>query len=139
MKQNIFIEIENMISDNSLRTDKIGDYEAYNREAENDKPVQDFIDIFNELNKSWDVILFSSRRERDRYRIEKWLDKHGVDYEELILRPDVGFNKDWKNEFIVDYYNGNLSNMRKKVQLVVTCDEIMFNSMKELGIKVLRC
>ena len=115
MKKNIFIEIENLISDNSLRTDKIGDYEAYNREAENDKPVQDFIDIFNELNKSWDVILFSSRRERDRFKIEKWLDKNGVDYEELILRPDVGFNKDWKSEFIIDYYNGNLSNMRKKV------------------------
>lgn len=137
MKHNIFIEIENLINNNSLRTDKIGDYEAYSNDAEFDKALTDYIEVFNHLNENWNVILFSSRRERERYKIEKWLDKNEVSYEELILKPDVGFSNDWKEEFIVDYYGGHLSNMTKKTQLVITSDEKLVEAMREFGVKTL--
>lgn len=78
-----------------------------------DKPKQHIIDLVNGCLQSTTVILFTGRDAVCRKETEAWLDKHGVRYDQLYMRPelnnksDVIVKKAMYDEHVKDKYKVN--------------------------------
>lgn len=91
----LFCDIDHTISDASWRDGMIGGdggWDAYHLASENDKPITEMIWLVNHLKLSgWLIICLTTRPEKWRQLTMGWLIKHGVHFDELVMRPDKDF------------------------------------------------
>lgn len=64
------------------------DYEAFNDSLEYDKPNENVAKICRALHDKYNIFICTGRTEKYRARTETWLDKNGIDCDELWMRPD---------------------------------------------------
>lgn len=62
-----------------------------------DKPNEDIVDIIVSLSQDYNLFLVTGRSESDRIVTERWLETHGIYYDELFMRP----SNDYRQDFIV--------------------------------------
>jgi hypothetical protein len=79
--------------------------------VEEDKPHMDVIRILQELGEWSSIILLSGRDAVCRKHTERWLNKHGVSYTALHMRPegnnikDSALKHDLFHEHVAPFYN----------------------------------
>ena len=89
----VIFDIDGTLADVSARRHhlmkKPKDWDAFFREIPQDKAVHSMVRLCNILYASGiKIFLCTGRREKDRAETIKWLTQQGVNYHELILRPD---------------------------------------------------
>lgn len=67
---------------------------AFNMEADKDVPIQDNIDLMNSMSEEWELIILTGRSDDAEVITEDWLERHGVPYDRLIMRPKGDHRKD---------------------------------------------
>jgi len=61
-------------------------WDEHNLESINDTPIQDTIDVCNMIPAGLDIVVLTGRCEMARDITERWLCKHQVAYDKLIMR-----------------------------------------------------
>ena len=89
----VIFDIDGTLADVSERLHHIRkkpkDWDAFFRGIPQDKAIHSMVRLCNILYASGiKILLCTGRRERDRAETVKWLAQQGVNYHELILRPD---------------------------------------------------
>jgi predicted secreted acid phosphatase len=89
----VIFDIDGTLADVSERLHHIKkkpkDWDAFFRGIPQDKAIRSMVRLCNILYASGiKVLLCTGRREKDRAETVKWLVQQGVNYHELILRPD---------------------------------------------------
>ncbi len=89
----VIFDIDGTLADVSERLHHIKkkpkDWDAFFRGIPQDKAIHSMVRLCNILYASGiKILLCTGRRERDRAETIKWLAQQGVNYHELILRPD---------------------------------------------------
>ena len=97
MEKGIVVDIDGTLADVSHRVHHVEktekDWASFNRLMGEDSPNRwclELVNIFYE--KGYKIILLTGRREKYRRETEKWLDRFGVVYHELYMRP---LSKKW--------------------------------------------
>ena len=89
----VIFDIDGTLADVSERLHHIRkkpkDWDAFFRGIPQDKAIHSMVRLCNILYASGiKILLCTGRREKDRAETVKWLAQQGVNYHELILRPD---------------------------------------------------
>ena len=89
----VIFDIDGTLADVSERLHHIKkkpkDWDAFFRGIPQDKAIRSMVRLCNILYASGiRILLCTGRREKDRAETFKWLAQQGVNYHELILRPD---------------------------------------------------
>ena len=89
----VIFDIDGTLADVSERLHHIRkkpkDWDAFFRGIPQDKAIHSMVRLCNMLYASGvKILLCTGRREKDRAETVKWLARQGVNYHELILRPD---------------------------------------------------
>ena len=89
----VIFDIDGTLADVSERLHHIKkkpkDWDAFFRGIPQDKAIRSMVRLCNILYASGiKILLCTGRREKDRAETVKWLSQQGVNYHELILRPD---------------------------------------------------
>ena len=89
----VIFDIDGTLADVSERLHHIKkkpkDWDAFFRGIPQDKAIRSMVRLCNILYASGiKILLCTGRREQDRAETVKWLEQQGVNYHELILRPD---------------------------------------------------
>lgn len=89
----VIFDIDGTLADVSERLHHIKkkpkDWDAFFRGIPQDKAIRSMVRLCNILHASGiKILLCTGRREKDRAETVKWLALQGVNYHELILRPD---------------------------------------------------
>jgi hypothetical protein len=89
----VIFDIDGTLADVSERLHHIKkkprDWDAFFRGIPQDKAIRSMVRLCNILYASGiKILLCTGRREKDRAETVKWLAQQGVNYHELILRPD---------------------------------------------------
>ena len=105
----VIFDIDGTLADVSERLHHIKkkpkDWDAFFRGIPQDKAIRSMVKLCNILYASGiKILLCTGRREKDRAETVKWLEQHGVNYHELILRPDGDRRSDVivKREMLAD-------------------------------------
>jgi hypothetical protein len=89
----VIFDIDGTLADVSERLPHIKkkpkDWDAFFRGIPQDKAIRSMVRLCNILYAyGLKILLCTGRREKDREETVKWLAQQGVNYHELILRPD---------------------------------------------------
>ena len=89
----VIFDIDGTLADVSERLHHIRkkpkDWDAFFRGIPQDKAIHSMVRLCNILHAAGvKILLCTGRREKDRAETVKWLARQGVNYHELILRPD---------------------------------------------------
>jgi len=89
----VIFDIDGTLADVSERLHHIKkkpkDWDAFFKGIPQDKAIRSMVRLCNILYESGiQILLCTGRREKDRAETVKWLAQQGVNYHELILRPD---------------------------------------------------
>lgn len=96
MKKIILVDIDHTLSDAFHRDEMIGiaPWDEYHKKSEDDLPAHDFVEFYlsAKRNKSYRWIGITSRPEKFRALTMQWLVRHGIEMDDLWMRPDFNFN-----------------------------------------------
>jgi predicted secreted acid phosphatase len=89
----VIFDIDGTLADVSERLHHIRkkpkDWDAFFKGIPQDKAIRSMVRLCNILYESGiKILLCTGRREQDRAETVKWLEQQGVNYHQLILRPD---------------------------------------------------
>jgi len=75
--------------------DSCVNWEAFNSACDKDEPNYDIIELTRMyMEEGYYIIIASGRNESARNKTGKWLIKHHVHYDDLIMRPDGDYRPD---------------------------------------------
>lgn len=139
MTKTIFIEIDGIISDTTHRQSMSTDFDTYEEMAEDDGIDYTIREIVTYLAESYDIVLFSLRRERHRHSTLDWLMSKEIPCDELYLRPDGDYTNAnlLRSSFIIDHFNGDEEKALDQTLFVVVNKEPVVEDLRERGFKVL--
>ena len=69
-------------------------WNAFNMAAGDDTPRYDNIDVLNALYHCYDIVILTGRSDIAKDVTEKWLKRHKVFYDKLIMRESTDYRKD---------------------------------------------
>lgn len=141
----VIVDIDNTIADTNHRLKYLyptdgakKDWPRFFAEAENDDPIPHVLTMVDLLGRSGHYIcLLTARPERERIGTERWLSKHGIAYDNLLMRLDNDFRKDSISK--EEMFNRNL--LEAKDQIVCAFEDRLHvaEMWRSLGIPVLLC
>lgn len=136
----VVCDIDGTIADISHRLHHIEgeekDWDSFYADCEFDKPKKDIIRIVHELRSTGKKILFSTGRSEQCYeKTMKWLHKHFGDFEEILMRKEGDYRKD----YIVKLEEFKKAGYKKTEIFCVFEDRIgVVDAWRELGVPVLQ-
>lgn len=103
----VIFDIDGTLADISERVHHVRrkprNWNAFNAGMAQDKAIHSMVRLCNILYAAGlRILLCSGRNEKNRPETVEWLDKHGVQYHELLLRKDEDYRPDTviKREFL---------------------------------------
>lgn len=102
MKKYIVVDIDGTIADGEHRVHHLlqepKDWDSYFSKCDGDKPIKQIIDIVRSFYLRDSIIIFcTGRRDSERKKTEKWLNKNGLIIGALLMRK----NGDCRHDTIV--------------------------------------
>ena len=90
MRKIILVDLDHTISDAFHRDEMIGiaPWDEYHARLIEDDPAHDFVELLDCLNDRHELIGLTSRPEKFRTLTMKWLVQHGVNLDEIWMRPN---------------------------------------------------
>ena len=110
-KRIIICDLDGTLSDytHRIRYYKQRDYEKFNSEGINDKPIQNICNIVRMLadDDETEIVVMTARNEQHRKDTEKWLRLNDVPFNRLIMRPDgdMASDPDCKKKLLDEHIN----------------------------------
>lgn len=95
----VIFDIDGTLADISERVHHVRrkpkNWNAFNAGMAQDKAIRSMVRLCNLLYAAGvRIVLCSGRNEKNRPETIEWLDRHGVNYHELLLRKDEDFRSD---------------------------------------------
>ncbi len=72
------------------------DREAFHKECINDKPIQQMIDLVNNLYENYQIVLITGRTEKNRKDTIAWLAEYGVCHDIMYMRQNGNYEPDYR-------------------------------------------
>ncbi len=102
MKEIIIFDLDGTLADGKHRLhllprDNYGETSAwkqFNMACFDDAPIKDNIDLCNALNRNYAVIILTGRSDDAEKETRRWLQFHGVEFYQLIMRSKNDNRKD---------------------------------------------
>lgn len=120
-KSIVIVDIDGTIADVRHRLHHIKDpgkknWKAFFEAMDGDTPIESMIRQVHELERQHDIIVVTGRPEHYRARTEKWLEKQGIRFRKLFMRPDGDHRPDYtvKEEILREF---------RKEQIVLAIDD----------------
>lgn len=92
VRQQAIIDLDGTLSDNRHRHDLIQQEEKKWREylirCKEDSLVQKMFDKIEELSENYEIVILTMRSDEVKSETINWLEKHGVEYDRLIMLPE---------------------------------------------------
>lgn len=120
----------NCLGDNSHRFDARNRYDEYDEMQPEDEAIVPLIQLLTGMSETFDIIVFTSMREKYRYQVEQWLTDNEVPADEVIFREDNDYSKNY--ELFTETVSGF-----DDVQLVIESDTRTIETLREAGYYVL--
>lgn len=70
------------------------DWKAFSRNMHLDTPIEAMHELIRVLKAHYRIVLCTGRNEADRATTVAWLEKHGVPYDDLMMRADRDYRQD---------------------------------------------
>lgn len=104
MAGTLFCDIDGTVADLTHRrvyiTTKPKNYPAFEKAIHLDTPIQSIIDHVRAMHSAgWTVVMCSGRGTQSKAPTEAWLEKYGVPYHAIYMRPF----KDYRKDSIIKY------------------------------------
>ena len=83
-------------------------WDEFHAACVDDKPNPAVIDVYRQLARNADVWIFSGRSDAVHAETVAWLDRHGVEFDALLMRksgdhtPDDVLKRQWLDDMLVD-------------------------------------
>lgn len=140
MRKTILVDIDHTISNSFWRDSMMGnrDWDAYHSASVDDKPIPDTIDMLCALQvQGYKIIGITARPEKWRDLTMKWLIRHLVCMDELLMRPDDSFRPapEIKMELVAKRFGDNLC---EEVAFIMDDRDDIATAFKGCGITVLQ-
>ena len=143
MRNYILCDIDHTLSNAAWRDDMIGGeggWDAYHAASVDDEPVTDIcraICLFNFLDH--DIIALTTRPEKWRDLTMKWMMKHGISVDELLMRPNDDYRPEWETKLDLAVRRfGSEDGVRQNVAFILDDSETVATAFRGLGITVLQ-
>lgn len=97
LKQTIIFDLDGTLANGKHRNHLVpaasianlcSSWEVHNLASVDDTPIADTIEVCNTLYQTFHIIILTGRCEVARGITVAWLEEHGVQYDELIMRPE---------------------------------------------------
>lgn len=134
----VIVDIDHTISDARWRDDLIGNWDEYYLAGDEDKPIKEMIHLLQSLELAGHTLIgLTGRPEKWRQLTVSWLFRHGVPFDEVLMRPDDDFRKspDLKIALLTEW----LDNSETDVLLIDDREDITSRISAELNITTLQC
>ena len=95
MRDHIILDIDGTISDSAWRQDyaRARQWDDFHSRCEADKPHPDVLDMILRLSLSMQILACTGRTETYREQTMRWMTKHGVPIDHLIMRGVHDFSR----------------------------------------------
>ena len=70
------------------------DWDSFYARCGEDEPVEEIVSLIRSIEPDYTIVLCSGRRESCRGVTMEWMEKHGIQYDCLLLRKDGDFRHD---------------------------------------------
>lgn len=138
----IFCDLDHCVSDAAWRDNMIGGeggWPAYHAAGKDDKPVMPMVRLCRALaspNQHVSLVGLTMRPEAVRQQTMKWLLKHGVMFDALLMRPDNDYRKspEAKLALALEYLEHNT----EKEAIIVDDREDVLSKFSDIGFTTLQ-
>ncbi len=143
MRQSILVDIDHTLSDafwrDEMYADPLVSYDAYFAAAKDDKPLEDTIQLMNTLARAYNYIILTARPEKWRQLTMQWLVAHGVNADEVLMRPEGCFDPtpEMKVNLALERFGGE-KGLLEHVAMVLDNREDVIAAFSELGITAMQ-
>jgi len=120
----------NCLGDNSHRYEARNRYDEYDEMQPEDDPIKPLIDLLKGMSETFEIIVYTSMREKYRYQVEQWLTDNEVPADDVIFREDNDYSKNY--ELFAETISGF-----DDVQLVIESDMRTIETIRGEGFYVL--
>ena len=88
MKTGVILDLDDTLADARRRMPLWGDWDAFYKDAINDPPIEEMCNLARLLTQCYGVTIITAREEKYRDMTERWLAKHRINYNKLIMRRE---------------------------------------------------
>lgn len=139
-RRTVLIDIDHTLSAAWHRDGMIGGcagWDGYHAASIDDQPIHDVMSLVNDLHKvGWLTIGITARPEKWRSLTNKWLVQHGIQLDELLMRPDEAFHP--APEIKVQLAQQRFSNLPDQVAFLIEDRDDVCEAFHALGITTLQ-
>lgn len=137
----VIIDLDGTLCDCSQRVHlaQAGKWDDFHSLIADDQPFKDvasFIDLISNL-EFVSIIMLTGRNESYRNQTDRWMNKHSIVCDRLIMRPDKNFESDHvlKPRMLCDeVFEGNFEKMKEEVIVVLEDRDKVVEAWRNLGI-----
>ena len=137
----VIIDLDGTLCDCSQRVHlaQAGKWDDFHSLISEDQPFKDvasFIDLISNL-EFVSIIMLTGRNESYRNQTDRWMNKHSIVCDRLIMRPDKNFESDHvlKPRMLCDeLFEGNFEKMKEEVIVVLEDRDKVVEAWRNLGI-----
>lgn len=109
-KRVIISDLDGTLGDYGHRVElyKKREYEQFNAEGINDRPIEAICNILRRLkDPETEIVIMTARTERNRADTERWLKLNDIPYDRLLMRPNDNHlsDADCKQKIFQDNFN----------------------------------
>lgn len=136
----VLCDIDHVLSNAWWRDPMIGGeggWDAYHLEGDKDEPIHDIVHLLNALHDDgYAIVLLTARPEKWRKLTMTWLVRHGVNVDEMLMRPDANFDPSPKCK--LDQVKARFADPTDAIAMVIEDRDDICNVFRELGVTVLQ-
>lgn len=140
MRHNVLCDVDHTIADAFWRDELIGGpggWDAYHSASINDLPLNEMVMMISALrNSGMYIVGLTARPEKWRKLTLDWMIKHGVQFDELIMRPDDNYDK--AHELKIKLAQERFPDLANEVAFLIDDQEDIITAFKGLGVPALQ-
>lgn len=134
----IFLDLDGTLCDDRWRRPAMPDWDAYHAGIPEDKPRAAVLNFIEHLDVSIpQLIILTGRPSRYAGPTLAWLEKYGVGYDELLMRPDDDYrsNAELKLSIVQEYIGGQAA-VEKHDVLIIDNNQKVADLLRTEGFEV---
>lgn len=139
MNKVIIVDLDGTLCDHNHRVHlaQAGQWDEYHFGIPDDPPNSDVVSLVNYLAEKYYILVVTGRMEYCRNMTTKWLLKHNVIVDEIIMRPNDDYSKakDLKIKLLEEYF-GSKENVISNVEVVLEDTDNVVGELRSYGLNV---
>lgn len=133
------MDLDHVLSDAFHRDNLIGgEWDDYHRGLVHDQPVLDMVRLLEQLNAKFHIVGLTARPEKWRTVTMTWLLKHGVQLDELLMRPHECYLETPQCK-LTEVARRFGPDWREQILCVIDDHEHVIEAFRAAGVTAMRC